>query len=438
MKIDWAKIKYNIRLRLMPEDELAKNRAMIIAENCANSIQANLVGGNFFTGLFLLLNATTVQIGLINILTYVSNLLQLFSPLFLERFAKRKKMLIWSRIIIHILNIVVIGVAANLPVPDRTRVYIILGVVALLNAVSAFTGPGFSIWHMQSVPERERANYFSINTRLVNLAAYIFILGGGVSGIIACLKLNSRGFKTALISRGDPACCLSTGCIDVFSRTDSPLDGIRGLPPEHPYSLVGRKGVADALSYFLTVMDEAGLPYEGSPRKNRRILTPIGNQKTTCLVPKTMADADVPGSEHLQVISFKGLKDFYPSYITSRFRNSAFSVYDAGVATTLGIAALFDRAAFVDSFIDWLKRLEIPHDRVAIPAVLGMNDPAGVLEKVSRAIGKKVFEIPTLPPSIPGLRLFRALKRVLQNRGAHLYWGKASPALNPRESASRP
>jgi len=250
------------------------------------------------------------------------------------------------------------------------------------------------------------------------------VVGGGVSGIIACLKLNSRGFKTALISRGDPACCLSTGCIDVFSRTDSPLDGIRGLPPEHPYSLVGRKGVADALSYFLTVMDEAGLPYEGSPRKNRRILTPIGNQKTTCLVPKTMADADVPGSEHLQVISFKVLKDFYPSYITSRFRNSAFSVYDAGVATTLGIAALFDRAAFVDSFIDWLKRLEIPHDRVAIPAVLGMNDPAGVLEKVSRAIGKKVFEIPTLPPSIPGLRLFRALKRVLQNRGAHLYWGK--------------
>lgn len=93
------------------------------------------------------------------------------------------------------------------------------------------------------------------------------VVGGGVSGIIACLKLNSRGFKTALISRGDPACCLSTGCIDVFSRTDSPLDGIRGLPPEHPYSLVGRKGVADALSYFLTVMDEAGLPYEGSPGK---------------------------------------------------------------------------------------------------------------------------------------------------------------------------
>lgn len=250
------------------------------------------------------------------------------------------------------------------------------------------------------------------------------VIGGGVSGIMACLTLTARGFKTALISRGDPACCLSTGCIDVFSRTASPLDGIKALPPEHPYSLVGRKGVTDALSFFLNIMDEAGLPYEGTPGKNRRILTPIGSLKTTCLVPKTMACADVPGSEYLQVISFKGIKDFFPSYITSRFRNSVFSIYDAGVATTLGIAALFDDAAFVDSFIAWLKRLEIPHDRVALPAVLGMNDPVAVMEKISRAAGKKVFEIPTLPPSIPGLRLFRALKRVLQNRGAHLYWGK--------------
>jgi len=196
------------------------------------------------------------------------------------------------------------------------------------------------------------------------------------------------------------------------------------LPPEHPYSLVGRKGVADALSYFLTVMDEAGLPYEGSPRKNRRILTPIGNQKTTCLVPKTMADADVPGSEHLQVISFKGLKDFYPSYITSRIKNSAFSVFDAQVTTTLGIATRFEERTFLDAFISWLHDLEIPHDRIAIPAVLGLSDPASVLERISYATGRQVFEIPTLPPSIPGLRLFRALKRSLQEKGGHLYWGR--------------
>lgn len=250
------------------------------------------------------------------------------------------------------------------------------------------------------------------------------VIGGGVSGIMASLTLASGGFKTALVSRGDPVCCLSTGCIDVFSHSDEPLDGIRALLPDHPYSLVGEKGIVDALSFFLKIMDEAGLPYEGDPGRNRKILTPIGSAKNTCLVPRTMANADMPPGEHLHVISFQGIKDFFPGYITSRHRNSVYSVYDAGVPTTLGIAACFDDVSFLDVFIAWLRGLEIRHGRVALPAVLGTIDPASVMEKISRAIGREVFEIPTLPPSIPGLRLFRAMKRVMQNRGIHIYWGK--------------
>jgi glycerol-3-phosphate dehydrogenase subunit B len=68
--------------------------------------------------------------------------------------------------------------------------------------------------------------------------------------------------------------------------------------------------------------------------------------------------------------------------------------------------------------------MEIPHDLIGMPAVLGLNRPAGVMEKISAAVGRQVFEIPTLPPSIPGLRLFRALKGGLQKGGGHLYWGK--------------
>jgi glycerol-3-phosphate dehydrogenase subunit B len=250
------------------------------------------------------------------------------------------------------------------------------------------------------------------------------VIGGGMSGIMASLTLVSRGLAVALISRGDPVCCLSTGCIDVLAAKGPPLEGLRGLPEDHPYRLVGRKAVKEALNSFLAVMNEAGLPYAGSPGRNRKILTPIGSMKTTCLVPCTMTHADVPIDEHLRVVSFPGIKDFFPSYITSRFRNSACSVFDAGASTTMSIAALFDEEPFVDSFISWLKKLELPHDRLAIPAVLGMSNPGSVIERISQATGRKVFEIPTLPPSVPGLRLFRALKRVMRDRGVHLYWGK--------------
>ncbi len=200
MKLNIFGLRHKIHDRMTSGDEMYRNRALIIAENCINSVQANLVGGNFFTGLLLLLNANTLQIGLVNILTYVCNTLQLFSPLFLERYASRKKVLIISRVIIHILNIIMIGLAANLPVDARVRVYLILGLVALLNAVSAFTSPGFSIWHIQSVPDRERANYFSANQRIVNLVAYIFILSGGV--FVDRFKAMGQEMLGFLILRG--------------------------------------------------------------------------------------------------------------------------------------------------------------------------------------------------------------------------------------------
>lgn len=250
------------------------------------------------------------------------------------------------------------------------------------------------------------------------------VIGGGISGMLASLYLSDRGFKTAMISKGDPVCCLSTGCVDVFTGEGDPLEKIAGLPDTHPYSLAGIDTAREALSLFQETMAQAGLPYEGDPGRNRKIITPIGTTKYTCLVPRTMAGAEPAEGEHLHVVSFKGIKDFYPNYITNRIRNSAFSVFDAGIATTIGIATRFEDRAFLDTFISWLQGLEIHHDKVAIPAVLGLSDPVSVMEKISSSINKPLFEIPTLPPSIPGLRLFRALKKALQEKGGHLYWGK--------------
>lgn len=61
---------------------------------------------------------------------------------------------------------------------------------------------------------------------------------------------------------------------------------------------------------------------------------------------------------------------------------------------------------------------------MAIPAVLGRSLAGEVYEKISAACGRNVFEIPTLPPSMPGLRLFGGLKNALLKRKGDLYWGR--------------
>lgn len=262
----------------------------------------------------------------------------------------------------------------------------------------------------------------------------VVVIGGGMSGFMASLMLTRKGFKTALISRGDPVCCLSTGCIDVLSRGTGPLDGIKELPEDHPYRLIGKKNVLRALVVFKDIMQDTFIPYVGDPKKNREILTPVGTTKTTCLVPETMAHSQGDTGEYIHVISFKGIKDFYPSYITSRINNTAFSVFDAKVTSTTAIATRFEDKSFLKEFISWAQDLDIPFGKVAIPAVLGMQNPVSVLKAISSGIGRDVFEIPTLPPSIPGLRLFRALKSALQRSGGHVYWGKTVSSVERQGS----
>lgn len=248
------------------------------------------------------------------------------------------------------------------------------------------------------------------------------IIGGGMSGLMAAITLTKKGRKVALISKGDPVCCLSSGCIDILGHVESPIEGMASLPDNHPYHLVGEQNIKKAMTLFLSVMEECGLPYTGTPDKNRKIMTPVGTSKSTALVPESMAEAPLLENDYLHVISFKYIKDFFPAYITNRHKNSGLSVFDAGVPTTLGIAAAFDNKPFLYKFIQWVKSIEMPSGKIAVPAVLGTKPH--IFSEIVRETGRAIFEIPTLPPSIPGLRLFKALKRHLQDAGVDLYWGQ--------------
>jgi len=195
-----ARLRQRFESKMSTYDEMARNRGNILTENCFNNVTANLVGGNFFTGLLLCLDATTVEIGMLNIIVYICNTLQLLSPLLLERFKRRKTLLIVSRAIIHFINVILIGMLAILPADKQTKVILVLGAQALLNIVSAFTAQGFSIWHMKSVPENKRANYFSLNQITSNASIYVFVLLG--SYIIDQFKAANNELMGNLLLRG--------------------------------------------------------------------------------------------------------------------------------------------------------------------------------------------------------------------------------------------
>jgi glycerol-3-phosphate dehydrogenase subunit B len=250
----------------------------------------------------------------------------------------------------------------------------------------------------------------------------VVIIGAGVGGLTAGALLAERGFKVALVTKGEPTACLSTGCIDVCSRNSNPLAGINDLPPEHPYHLVPENITREALDYFQTAMKDMEIPYAGAAEENRFILSALGTLKTSCLVPSTMKEAPQDKKESIHIITFKGLKDFYPGYIISRRNNTKSSTYDAGVYSTMSIASHFENKEFFEKFIIWLKKQNINEDKIAFPAVLGMESASEIVHTISVLVGKPVFEIPTIPPSMPGRRLFNGLKGYFRKKGGTIYW----------------
>jgi len=181
-------------------DEESKSRACHLQFNWTNNVIANMVGGNFFTGLMLLLGADDGFIGLMSMFVFSANLLQIFSPLILEHFPKRKKLLIIARIIIHTINIAFIGCIPFFPVGQQVKLFLFGAAVLVLNVTSALITSGYSVWHIQFIPNRIRVNYFSLVTMTNGIVVALFnLLGGYVVDHFKAADLEVWGFATLRI-----------------------------------------------------------------------------------------------------------------------------------------------------------------------------------------------------------------------------------------------
>ncbi len=61
--------------------------------------------------------------------------------------------------------------------------------------------------------------------------------------------------------------------------------------------------------------------------------------------------------------------------------------------------------------------------RIGMPAVLGIDEHPAVHADVETALGHRVFEMPSLPPSVPGMRLFDALRQRILAAGGRIQIG---------------
>jgi glycerol-3-phosphate dehydrogenase subunit B len=267
------------------------------------------------------------------------------------------------------------------------------------------------------------------------------VIGTGTAGLVAATRLAQGGARVAVVAKGVGSTHLAPATIDVLGyapdRVDAPgaaLDQLIAAQPDHPYALIGAEVVADALSWFAQLVPSGPLPgyvYGGSLERNQLLPTAVGALRPSALVPETMANGEASGLKRVCIVGTPALRDFHPALCAANLARAGIEARSVNLElkleradmNTLGIARRFDDEKWRRQFCAELSMTLRADEAVGLPAMLGLRDPHEVLADVEHRLGRRVFEIPTLPPSVPGMRLYEILRSALRDAGGRLVIG---------------
>jgi glycerol-3-phosphate dehydrogenase subunit B len=271
----------------------------------------------------------------------------------------------------------------------------------------------------------------------------VVVIGAGLAGLTAALRLAEQRLRVLVVAKGVGGTHLAPPTIDVLGYVDGQVESpARALPefvaahPEHPYRRLSVELIRSSLEWFRDRVGELG--YQGGLEENFLLPTAVGVAKPTALVPQTMAAGDLRAGGRFVFVGLRGLKDFYPAYLADNLERAplpggasvsaravelAPPLGDEGDVNGAGFARRFERPEFRDIVVGELDRRLVPGEIVGFPAVLGLRRAREVWQELESRLRRPVFEVPTLPPSVGGIRLFESVTDALRREGARVVIG---------------
>jgi len=267
----------------------------------------------------------------------------------------------------------------------------------------------------------------------------LLIIGAGMAGMAAAVFASTRKIETVLVGITSEM-IFASGLFDLLgvhpiengAFIENPWQGIANLTqenPDHPYAKIPATTIQKAMAELVAYLNATGLTYTSHRECNVLILTPAGTLKPSYYVPQTMlAGAQAYKSKApCLIVDIKGLKGFSSRQIIAPFKES----WPDLAQTSIPFPGLDQRG---ELYLEPLARaMVLPQNRqaladtlrplingfhyVGLPAMFGIQRPGDICSDLENQLGVKLFEIPTMPPSIPGLRLKETFESALPGNG---------------------
>lgn len=271
------------------------------------------------------------------------------------------------------------------------------------------------------------------------------IIGGGLSGLICGIRLQKAGKKCAIVSAGQSAMHFSSGSFDLLGRlpdgtdVDKPLEALKSLPEDHPYSILGEEKVRKYAEEASAFLNGCGIKVGGDAAVNTWRISPTGERKPSWL---TLGDftalktKDEKIGNKALIVNILGYLDFNTKFLADSFERQGTICRISSVKLeemerlrknpsemrATNIARVMDRDGVWEKAAEQVKGMLKDEDIVVLPAVFGLKD-GSVIEKIREAIGVKTVFVSTMPPSVPGIRTQMTLKAEFERAGGRFLMG---------------
>ncbi len=267
----------------------------------------------------------------------------------------------------------------------------------------------------------------------------VAVIGAGMAGMAAALFAAQRGLSCIQVGNSG-GILFASGLLDLLAvhpvvehrLWQSPYAALAALAreqPEHPLARVAPVAIRTAFESFVAALAGAGMAYAPLGERNSQLLTSIATVKTSFGVPLTMVAGvgALEGRPPCLLVDFRGLREFSARQIAAtladgwpdlRHRRIDFPGFEAVPEVyAVHLARALETRETCERTIALIKPLLGDAGVVGLPAVLGLARSREVHAAFEAGLGVPVFEIPTMPTSVPGLRLLGALETVASVHG---------------------
>jgi len=262
----------------------------------------------------------------------------------------------------------------------------------------------------------------------------VIIIGSELDAFVACIRLNELGFNSRIFSNGKGSLLYSLGNIKILNLIEtnfekkSPFSFFEKLTSNHPYNIIGKENVKKAVDWFFNLNFFTRLKINQYDN-NINTLSPIGLKIPCAGLYDSQICYDDLWNKEISIIEIENYKDFHSELIAKSIKKFTKSIEIIKIqqpdlsknSDSSSLAISFDNIDNLKNYFNILKnKLNKNSSIVIFPAVLGLNNHIKVIQLAEKILNKKCVEAPTLPPSIPAIRLNLDLeKEVMKNNNLH-------------------